>query len=347
MAEIYEVLSKPTVLQYIKNRTYPPLMGQTLFPEVKKPDFEFEYIKGSGGLPVIAHLHAFDTEAEIGSRDGYEKVNFEAFMIKRKIRVDERNIIKLRTPRNDAEFKYVRDKLFNDIDNMVNAVRSRIEKCRMDVLAKGVLEIRENGVNKDVDYLVPDKNKPVLTGTDLWSSPDSDPLKDMLEWKEIVRDATGDVVTRALTSTKILMMLCNHPKIRKAMLGVNSEIIPTRIQLNAFLAEHELPRIAVNDTKYREETSQPGVYATHRYFPENKFVMMPDGLLGETIYGPTPEEGELMSDKSVDIRDVGNIIVEIYKTKDPVAHWTKAVALSAPSFPMADSVIQATVAASV
>lgn len=349
MSNIKDILSKPLMLDYLKTRTYPPFIGQTLFPETKKPNMRFEYIKGARNVPVIAHVHAFGTEAELGHREGFGKVSLKALLIKRKIGLDEEIIIELSNPRTDAEFQYLKNEVFNDVDNMVSAVRARIEKMRMDVLSTGLMPVDENGLSFTIDFLVPEANKPVLTGTDLWSSDDSDPIEDMTAWTEIIRDTTGDVLTRTLTSGKVLSRLLRHPKIRSAMFGVNSAMMPTKAQLNAFLEQQGLPKIAVNDAKYRDFDKYDGdgnpLYKTERYFAENKFVMMPDGTMGETLFAPTAEETRLIKDPGIDIRKIGNIIADIYETDEPVGHWTKAVAIAAPSFPLADSVIQATVLA--
>lgn len=73
--------------------------------------------------------------------------------------------------------------------------------------------------------------------------------------------------------------------------------------------------------------------------------MMPGGILGNAAFGPTAEEIELADDPSVDITTVGNVVATVYKTNDPVAHWTKAVATALPSFPTANQVFLATVLA--
>ena len=43
------------------------------------------------------------------------------------------------------------------------------------------------------------------------------------------------------------------------------------------------------------------------YFPENAFVFMPDGQLGETLFGLTAEELELRKKPDVDITEIGSI----------------------------------------
>jgi hypothetical protein len=97
----------------------------------------------------------------------------------------------------------------------------------------------------------------------------------------------------------------------------------------------DLPTVASYDSQYRVQNAN-GTYTAKRYFEDGKFVLLPEGKLGDTVYGLTAEEIELRNKPGVDISTFGNIIAEIYSTNDPVARWTKAVATALPSYPYAD-----------
>lgn len=125
--------------------------------------------------------------------------------------------------------------------------------------------------------------------------------------------------------------------IRSGVFGVNSSKLLTVPELNQFLAAQSLPQIAVYDAQYRAQ-AKDGKYATKRYLAENAFVLLPDGKMGDTFFGPTAEEVELMTKGDIDITMIGNILVQQYATNDPVAKWVKAVATAMPSFPYADQV---------
>ena len=70
---------------------------------------------------------------------------------------------------------------------------------------------------------------------------------------------------------------------------------------------------------------------------------MPDGDMGETLFGLTAEELELRKKEGVDISEIGNVIIEQYATNDPVAKWIKAVATALVTFPCAGQVFIATI----
>ena len=335
MPSILELFSQKEVLNYMNTRTQPALLGESLFPEVKKQSLEFDMIKGGNSMPVVASVHAFDTEAEIGSREA-SKMAIELSLIKRKMQLKERDIIAIESPRNQAEQEYLMKNVFNDIDVLTAGVRARVEAMRMEVLAKGTVTLDENGLDMVVDYGVPTANKEALSGAGLWTAETSDPLEDLFRWAEIAGGAS-----RALTSNAVLSALLRHPKIVGALFGRDSMRVATRSDLNAFMQQHELPTIATYDAQYRKQ-NKDGTYTQHRYFPKNSFVMFGEGQLGETLYGPTPEENRLVRDPAVDQSQIGNVLAMVYEESlDPVSTWTKAVATAMPSFPAADEVFQA------
>lgn len=336
MPSVLELFSQKEILNYLQNRQYSALLGETLFPEVKKQSLEFDQIKGAGKVPVIASVHAFDTEAEIGSREG-SKQALELALIKRKLQMKEKDIIALESPRNSAEQQYLMQQVYNDVDILVAGVKARVELMRMDALANGILTINENNLTLTIDYGVPTEHKEVLGGTDVWTNESSDPVDDMERWT----DALDIKPTRALTSKQIRNALLRHPKVIGALFGKDSLRVPTVADLNAFLTQHQLPTIATYDEVYRKQQAN-GTYTKNRYWPANRFTMFGSDTLGETIYGPTAEEIRLTRDSSIQIQTIGKVLAMVYEEgKDPVSTWTKAVATALPSFPAADEVFQA------
>ncbi|UKJ43460.1 major capsid protein [Lysinibacillus sp. ACHW1.5] len=335
MPDVLELFNQKTMLDYSKTREYKPLLGETLFPEVKHSTLEFDMIKGGSSLPTIASVHAFDTEAEIGSREA-SKQALEAAYIKRKMQITEKDLIALAQPRNEAEKNYLMQNVFNDVDALVNGVRARVELMRIEALSKGKVTLNENGLNMSVNYHVPSDHQEALSGAGLWTADSADIIGDMERWA----DTLTDKPTRALTSTKILRSILRNAKIIAALFGKDSGRIPTRQDLNAFLQQHDLPVIAVYDAKYRKQAAN-GSYTSHRYLDEDKFVMFGDGTLGETLYGPTPEESRMLRE-GADVSSVGKIITMVFEEgQDPVSTWTKAAATAIPSFHAADNVFQA------
>ena len=337
-----ELFGFAVIRDYLKERAYKPFLGEVLFPEDKVEDIDIAYIKGANNLAVAASVHGFDTETEIGSREAVEYVKQRLALIKRKIKMSEELLIKLNTPRTQREFEKAKQQAFDDIDKMVMAVRTRVEAMRMEALTTGKIVTNENNANISLDYSVPAANIKTLAGTSIWTDPLSDPIKDMREWADSLVDSVGSRPTRALTSNTVMAALTAHEKVRRAVFGSNFDKVMSKNQLNEFLEAQGLPTIATYDDRYRVQNAN-GSYTSKRFFDENKFVMMPDGALGETIYGLTPEEIELAGKDANEISEDNKVTVQIYRTTDPVARWTKAVATALPSFPAAAEVLIAKV----
>ncbi|WP_429968661.1 hypothetical protein IGJ26_000971 [Enterococcus sp. AZ095a] len=336
MPTIMELFTQNEVLSYVRDREYKPLLGETLFPERKQPSLKLDQLSGGSRIPIAASIHDFDTEAEIGSRIA-NKQELELSLIKRKIQLKETDIIALENPRTPAEQAYLVGQVYNDIDQLVAGVRARVEAMRMEVLASGQVTVKENGLNFTLDYHVPTEHKEALTGTNVWTNENSDPLADIERWI----DALDTKPTRALTSRKIYRALATHPKIIAAIFGKDSGRVVSQADLDAFMETHSYPVIRTYDEKYKVQQAD-GTYTTKKYFPENKFAMFNDDLLGETLYGPTAEETRLTRDPAVDTTLVSNVLASVYdETRDPVGTWTKAVATALPSFAAADEVFQA------
>lgn len=332
---VLELFNQKEILNYLKDRKYPAMLGEELFPEVKRQSLEFDMLTNGSKTPVVASVHGFDTESEIGQREA-EKMAIELALIKRKMQLKEKEIIALESPRNEAEKTYLMKNVYADIDSLVESIKARIEVMRMEVVATGKITLKENNLDASIDFGVPNENKATNVN---WSLENANPINDMITWKNQLDSAPG----RVLTSTTVLAKILANKNVVNAIFGKDSTRIASVGELNNYLEQLQLPKIYTYDAKYRKLEAN-GTYTKHRYFPENAFVMMPAEPLGETIYGPTAEEIRLQRDPSIDIRLVGKILAMMYEEgKDPVSTWEKAVATALPALKCADELFQATI----
>lgn len=329
MPRIEEVFNTHELINYFKERKIIPMLGESLFPEKKIQDIELDMILGSGGLPVSANVHAFDTKTQMASREAIEKGAASLALIKRQIQIKEKEIIKILNPRGDAELAFVLSQLYNDAEKMVESVKVRVEAMRMELVSSGLIAINENGVKVTLDYKVPADNKKPFSWTDLTTAK---PLDDLTTLADAVETTSGSRPVRALTSRKIARAICNANAVRSALYGVNSDKIVTLAQLNELLVQSELPQIVTYEGKYKTEGAKS--FTTNRYYPENKISMFGANTLGETIYGLTAEEVKLIGDGKMDVAEmVDKIFVGTYTSIDPVGEFTKAAATALPTMP--------------
>lgn len=339
MPRIDEVFNTNELINYFKERVIVPMLGEALFPEKKIQDIEFDMILGAGGLPVSASVHAFDTKTQLASREAIEKGVQSLSLIKRQIKITEKELIKIQNPRSDAELAFVLSQLYNDAEKMEESIRVRAEAMRMEVISSGKIAIDENDVAVTIDYLVPAGNKIAFD----WSaSTTATPLIDLETLATAVETECGSRPSRAITSRKIVKAICANTSIKKAVFGTNSDKLVTLALLNDLLVQSDLPVLLVNEGKYKIETATG--FTTTRYFPENIISMFGADTLGETIYGLTAEEVKLIGDGNMETASmVGNVFVGTYTAVDPVAEFTKAAATVIPSFPHADELGIATI----
>lgn len=349
MKSVLDHFNARQMITYARQRQVRQYVGETLFPANTINDLDFEYFRGAQNLPVMAQVQAFGAEASIADRDTLSTVKGSLPPIKRKIPVNERDIIKLQAPRTGTnEVDEAIRSIYNDTDNMIDAVNARIEWMRMQALATGQIVLNENGVILSVDYGVPAGNKETLTGTALWSdTANADPIADMIRWRDYLIDTYGVAPERSLTSTRQIGYLLQNQKIRELVHGrATGAVAPaiSQAQLNQLLQTEGLPPIAAYDLQVRSQAAD-GTKTNVKLFPANKFVMMPGGPLGETLYGPTAEALALAGDGDIEMSQVAGIVAVVYKEKEPPAIWTKAAAVALPTFPNADLVFQAQVSA--
>lgn len=331
MADILNLISDAERLEFSQNlsvaRNY---VGDRIFPDQKTQNIKAEYLRLAEGanIPVMATVHAFDTEAEIGTRPVFDKTEVEKLLIKRKINQTER--VRLLTENgvyaNDEIVRYV----FDDMRLMADAVKTRTEVAKMEVLATGKMTIKENNLNLSVDYGVPTKN----TGYKIDFGADADIIGQIQEIADAAAEA-GNSLTEIVTSNKLLRKLAANKGIQTLVYGtVGAGTYVTADRLRSLFTElFGFGLITTNDMRYKTQTAS-GKEATKRFFPEDKMAFLSNGTpssFGVGLWGVTPEEAEYgqFGQKSAQ----QYITITQWATPDPVAVWTKASGLFIPVVP--------------
>lgn len=340
MHPILKEFSKKKVLSYARNIPEEGHLGPTLFPVELTNELTFEYWRALNIIPVSASLQAYGAEAQIASREGASKVSGEIPPIKRKIYLDERNMLALKRE-GAGDVDMVKNNLYNDIDNMVMAVYTRIEALRMQAVAAGALTLAENGVLLNVNYGVPGAQQDVLAGGAQWSQAATRTIIDNIQtWTNAVEQASGVRPTRALTSDTVTNLMLTDQTIREMIWGPAGDNRPVTMQeINRLLATMDLPQVQSYNRRYRAQ-AEDGTFTTLRFFPNNMFVLLPPTKLGDTLMGPT---AEALLDDEVEAKSVSGIYACVTHENEPPMIWTKAAATSLPTFPAADLVFQAQV----
>lgn len=114
----------------------------------------------------------------------------------------------------------------------------------------------------------------------------------------------------------------------------NDQTVFNDRQLKQYLMDQYGIEVVVYSKRYNNDSK-----AATPFVPADTFVLFPSGALGNTWFGTTPEESDLLggSAANVAITDVGVAVTSIQKA-DPVNVETKVTMISLPSFPVADQV---------
>lgn len=309
-----------------------PGILDTIFPDIKTQYLKAEYYRLMAGqrLPEVAFVHALDTEAEIGTRPGFEKVLTEKLFIKRKINQSERlrQAIENGVPDNEALKNFV----FDDAANLFEGVVARANVMKGQFLSTGAVTVKENHVDMGIDYGVPTTAKVTLTN---WATPEADIMGDIQKMVTVAED-NGYVVNKALTSLKMINYMRNNTAMQTAVLGAANKRLLTKQELANLLMQEYAITIDRCDEKFRFRKAD-GSLKTGRYFKEDVFTLYEadaNGSFGTGLWGVTPEELEYRQFIQEENRSF--VTLSMWATQDPVAVWTKASGIFVPVAPKAN-----------
>lgn len=325
-----------------------PYLGEGLFPAKKKMGLDLKWIKTSKGLPVSLSPSNFDANSTIRSRGGFivketEMPFFRESMIVKEI--DEQEIMRVQ----DSSDPYAADvlsRIFDDANTLIEGANVVPERMIMQLLSPAggspKISIEANGVahafNYDPDGEYKKTNFAELTETtDKWSDTEnSDPLDDVSVGLDSVEAKTGERPSILIVSRKTMDYLKQNKKIKSAILAQNATA-------NIFMNDNRVKEIfsaelGVNIIVYSKQyKNEEGTVA--KFYPDGFATLIPNGALGNTWYGTTPEERTLMGSKEADVSIVNTgVAVSVIVTSDPVHTKTTASEIVLPSYERMDSV---------
>ena len=265
-------------------------------------------------IPVVALVHALDSEARIGEREDYVINKLELFQIKEKINQGE----ELRKKIKDLGLVLNEDntiiELYNDIANQISKVLAGFERRACELLSTGRLTLKENGVDKVVDYnFNTTENKIDVTG---WSDTEHDIFGDLASLKK----ASGNKIVRQIISSKVLGYMMANKKFVEY--STKNALIPTEDLLKTYVENQLKIEIVVDDRTYRLSRKDKKQY---RFFDEDTIISLTTrGEVGKTFMTSTTIEDANMGST------YGLIAVDQWTTKDPHTTWTMAEGIGLP-----------------
>ena len=338
---IFDLIKAPELTAYWEEHTQdmPPYLGEELFPADKKLGLSLDWIKGANGLPAVLKPSAFDVGAVPRARIGFDKLSAQMPFFKESAYIDEeirQELNMVLETGNQAYIDAITRRIFADSTRLLDGARARREEMRMMALTTGSIAITANGQNYTYDYGMPANHK--VTVKTAWSDlQNADPIEDMRTWMDLAEADSGIRPTRGVCSRKTWGYLRNNQKIIKSIYVLSNGQVGavSDARLTQYLQDELGLELVIYSKQYKNDSGN----AT-KFVPDGTVSLFPEGTLGNTWFGTTPEESDLMGGKvaNVSITDMGVAVTTIEKA-DPVNVETKVTMICLPSFEAADSVI--------
>jgi len=345
MPTLFDLVNAKNIATYYENNpsNIIPYLGATLFPAKKQLGLDLSWIKGANGLPVALKPSAFDTKADVRDRIGVSKVETEMPFFREAMRVGEKDrqeINRLLASNLEPAYLPIINNIYDDVKTLVDGAAVQPERMIMQLLSSGKISIAANRQVLDYDYGMKDDHKETLLTTARWSQPESQPIQDIIRWMDTVEENTGVRPTSAIMTRKTFGYLLSHQSIRLDMNPLGGQnIILTDAMLKDYLKNKVGLSVAVYNKKYRAEDG-----SLNNFYQDDVFTLIPDGKLGNTYFGTTPEEADLMTGTSAEVQIVNTgVAITTIKEEHPVNIQTIVSEIVLPSFETIDNIFIAKV----
>ena len=325
-----------------------PYLGRALFPAQKKMGLDLKWIKTSKGLPVSLAPSAFDTVSTIRSREGIKIEETEMAYFKESMlvkEVDEQEILRVQES-SDPYAQQVLARIYDDANTLIDGAEVVPERMIMQLLnpvnGHPSISISANGATYAYDY-DPDgtyatNNYEALAGNYRWNtasgSSTADPIKDIQDAQDDVEALTGTRPTIAIMSRETFNYVKKCPSVQSYILAQNATA--NVVITDAVVKELFLTNLGVTIVVYTKQFKNESGVAT-QFFANGYCALIPEGALGKTWFGCTPDERSLMADPNYDtaLVDTG-IAVTVTTTSDPVHTKTTVSEIVLPSYERMD-----------
>jgi len=344
MIDVGTLINPESIAEYVTALPQTNLIGESLFPRKKQMGLDITMIRGAANLPIVLKPSQFDTAVKIRSlraqvTEETKEMPFfkEAVVIKEK---DRQNLLMALSASNTTWRDLILDNIYGDTKGLIDGADMQVERMRMQLLATGAINITSGDKDIILDYGLLTASKETLVDTAKWDDlTNSNPVLDIQRWQDGVELVTGVRPTRAVCSRTTFRYIQNNVKVRMDINPLGTTII-TEAVLKTYIADKLGVSIEIIVGNYIAEDDT----TTVAVFPEHVFTLFPVGSLGNTYYGTTPEEADLITGNSANVSIIrSGIAVTTVKKTDPVTIVTKVSQVCLPSFEKIAEIFIATI----
>lgn len=321
----------------LASKSEKPYLGEELFPNRKKAGLKLEWIKGANAKAVELHLSAFDAKVLKRNRIGFNTMSTNMPFFKDSFDIDEelrQQLLML----GESQVAYAQEiirRIFDDNATLIKSAAVTREMMRMQLLTTGTIAIANNGQEYLYDYGLEDYQK--KTTAKAWSDPEANIIDEIIAYQDEMVENTGVKPTRMVMRTSAFRNLMKNDYIKNYIyLLANGKVNANENAVRQFFSEQAgITSIALYDKVYTDVEGQ-----TRFFLPEDTVLLLPEGNLGYTNFGTTPEEADLLGTKQADVSIVDTgVAITVTRETDPVRVTTKVSEICLPSGENMDKVV--------
>lgn len=275
---------QPEFLGFIQN--VPPQKDYLLrsyLPSRPVNDMEFAFNIYAGKYGKAAKITALNAGAPLRDKQGISRAFGALAKLQTSFRIDEKEMFRFNNPRNDAEIKEIKDYIYEESSDLVNAVYDTEEWFRARALYHGGFEYDVDGVVIDFEYDIPSANK--MSATTAWDDPTSTPLDDLRAAVKQYRKANNNrrpVVMHI--SEEVEANLLQNEQIKIQLRGAADQRLITSADVQAVFQALGIPPYQIQEDMVDIDDGN-GMQAL---LPERRIVFLGNDL-GFLANGPTVE----------------------------------------------------------
>lgn len=340
MKTIYDLVTPKNYVAYWtqSNADRKPYMLGAFFGQKKQLGIEIASLRGKRPKVRLLDASAFDAKVISLGREGVVKSLTEMPFFKNSKYVNEKQRQELNLviqSGNEAIINSVQNEIFDDNTSLLDYAMATKEALMASLLTSGTISVSANGQGYFYDYEIPSENKISKSWTD---AENADPIQDISDWQDMVENETGVRPTNLLMNGTTFKLLQNASKVKTAIYAFATGVVtPNREQVRAYVEAATGCTIHIYNKGYHKD----GERTLTKFVGDGVVVLFPEGLVGDFVYGTTPEESDLMSgatEAEVAIVDEG-IAVTASKLIDPVNVETKVSMIGLPTLNLPETIV--------
>ena len=323
-----------------------PYLGLNWFGEKKKSGLDLSWIKTHKGLPVSLAPSNFDALPTLRARGGLKKEKTQMAFFREQMVVTEEDAQEIDRIKdeNDPYLASALQSIYDDTNALVSGAQVVPERMRMQLLATvdghPTIGIESDGVKYAYDYdptgEYAKEHYTKLLDTAKWSDMEnSKPLTDLNNARKALAKK-GKIAAYVLMNSNTFDYLLENAQIKNAILAQNptANIELTEDNVISIVRQRTKLTIVIYDKMFADEDGND-----QYFYPDNKVTLLPQGKLGSTWFGTTPEERTAGQVADVDVTIYGTGIAVAVKTEygPPAITSVTASEIVLPSYEGMDS----------